>query len=71
MQTEYSETTGSLARKSECAPRTIVEYCDADLLDYIWLPSGMRLLRRGQEQKGRDIRRQRIANRGRRPAANT
>jgi hypothetical protein len=65
----YTETTGTLAHATGKAQRTIVDYCDEGLLDYITLPNGMRLLRLGQEQRVHEVYARRLANRGRRPAA--
>jgi hypothetical protein len=69
--TDFTDTTGTLAHDAKCSQRTIIEYCDAGLLDFVTLPNGMRLLRRGQKKRVREILSQRLANRGRRPTIDT
>jgi hypothetical protein len=67
-QQAYEDTTGALARRAETTVQSVIKYCELGLLDFITLPNGMRLLRRGQEERVRQIRAQRLANRGRRTA---
>jgi len=49
----YDVTTGELANNSKTSLQTIIKYCDLGLLDHIRLRNGSRLLRRGQEDRGR------------------
>jgi single-stranded DNA-binding protein len=65
--TDFTDTTGTLAHQAKCSQRTIIEYCDAGLLEFVTLSNGMRLLRRGQKARVRKLLAQRLANRGRRP----
>jgi len=72
---DYIDSPGVCARKaaraakpgeaSPCA-RSIVTYCNEDLLDHIVLPSGMRLIRQGQHLRALELYRERLARRGRR-----
>jgi DNA-binding transcriptional MerR regulator len=61
----YDCTTGELANASETTVQTIIKYCDLGLLDHIRLRNGSRLLRRGQEDRVRQIRADNTARRGR------
>ena len=63
---EYKDTVGTLSRASVTAPQTVRIYADLGLLDHIVLPNGMRLFREGQADRVKEIKKQRMALRGRR-----
>lgn len=65
----FDETTGALARAAEVTVPTIQKYADLGLLEYRRASNGVRLFRRGQAGRVREILGERLANRGRRPAA--
>ena len=67
-RTEYTVTSGELARQAGIAAPTVTGYARLGLLDFIALANGTRLYRRGQADRVRQIYRQRVANRGRRKA---
>jgi DNA-binding transcriptional MerR regulator len=66
---EFSETTGSLARKAEVEPDTIRHYANEGLIECIRLANGQRLFRPSAVKEVRTILRERLARRGRRSAA--
>jgi DNA-binding transcriptional MerR regulator len=65
----YTDTTGKLARESELTVVTIATYADLGLLDFIRCSNGTRLFRSGQAPRVREIYAERMANRRRRPVA--
>jgi DNA-binding transcriptional MerR regulator len=62
---QYTDTSGVLARDSETTTPTVRLYADLDLLDYIVISNGVRLFRKGQAEAVRRIYADRMANRGR------
>ena len=69
MSGDFTETTGTLARKAGHASPTIRVYADLGLLDYVRAANGVRLFRTGQEDRVRQLCAERIARRGRRRKA--
>lgn len=65
----YVDTTGKLAREAALTVVTIGLYADLGLLDFIRCSNGTRLFRSGQAPRVRQIYAERMANRGRRPVA--
>jgi hypothetical protein len=65
---DYTDTTGKLARDSEKTVPTIALYARLGLLDYIEASNGIKLFRKGQAAKVREIYERRMAGRGRRSA---
>lgn len=62
---EFDVTSGTLARGAETSTVSVNRYADAGLLEFKRASDGTRLFKRGQEQRVRDLRGQRMANRGR------
>lgn len=65
---EFEDTTGSLAREARVSLPTVKLYADKGLLEYRRAANGIRLFRRGQAPRVREIYEQRMANRGRKSA---
>jgi hypothetical protein len=61
---ELGDTPSTLAPRVPCTATIIRSYCKKGLLDYVVLPTGMYLLKRGQEGKVRAILKRNLANRG-------
>lgn len=66
--TEFSDTTGELARTSATTPATVRVYAALGLLEYRVASNGMRLFRKGQAERVREILAERLAGRGRKRA---
>jgi DNA-binding transcriptional MerR regulator len=65
---EYTETTGELAREGRVTVPTIRLYAALGLLDFVVISNGTRLFRRGQGAVVREIFESRRALRGRKRA---
>jgi len=63
---DYTDTTSQLAREGEVTERTIRVYADLGLLDFKVMSNGIRIFRKGQGSRVKEIYAERIANRGRR-----
>jgi DNA-binding transcriptional MerR regulator len=64
MTDEYTETTGSLARKAGVLPETVRAYGDMALIDCRRLPNGVRMFRPTAVDQVRKILADRLARRG-------
>jgi hypothetical protein len=60
---DYIDTSGKLARDAETTVPTVNLYARLKLLDYITASNGVKLFRKGQAAKVREILSQRMANR--------
>jgi DNA-binding transcriptional MerR regulator len=63
----YTDTSGKLARDSETSVPTVNLYARMGFLEYIEASNGVKLFRAGQADRVREIKRQRMETRTRRP----
>jgi hypothetical protein len=68
-RSEYTDTSGKLARDSETTVPTVNLYAKLGKLDFIVASNGTRLFRAGQADRVREILAARMAARGRRGAS--
>lgn len=66
MATDYTDTSGELARQGGVTQPCIRLYAQLGLLDFITASNGTRLFRSGQAERVRTIYAERMAGRGRR-----
>lgn len=66
---EFTDTTTQVSREAIVLPETVRLYADLDLIECKRLVNGVRLFRPGTAEQVRLIYAQRMANRGRKPAA--
>jgi DNA-binding transcriptional MerR regulator len=61
---EYRHTSTSLGRVADLTAETVRLYADNGLIECIRLPNGVRLFTDAAAQRAREIKAQRMANRG-------
>ena len=69
MDSEFSETTGSIARLVPCQPQLVRTYSDAGWVEFRRLADGTRVYRPDAAMRVREIKEQRLARRGGRVAS--
>jgi DNA-binding transcriptional MerR regulator len=65
VETQFTDTSGTLARNAGVTVATISLYAGMGLLEFVRISNGTRLFRVGQAEKVRAIYTERMANRGR------
>jgi DNA-binding transcriptional MerR regulator len=65
----YTDTSGKLARESETTVPTVNLYARLGFLDFTVASNGVKLFKAGQADRVREIKRERLAARKGRPAA--
>ncbi|MGO8854415.1 MAG: MerR family DNA-binding transcriptional regulator [Steroidobacteraceae bacterium] len=65
---EYTQSSGQLAREAGISVQTVILYSDLGLIDHVRVGNGLRLFRPGEAEKVRTIFTERMATRGRRVA---